>query len=169
MNKRQVTERDIRLPQFRDAQLDDLEFDGTGEVARKDRFQTSMCKIQGMLHGVNGLSPRTSWTCEQVVEALSIKLRLIERLEKLICIDRFAPEDAEFYHFDNQCYVKKIDQDHLAIAKDEPSNSHLINFEFCETGEEWEASSGWLEYIDALVSIDVIREEIEIILRGECE
>ena len=29
-NKDQVTERDIRLPQFKDSKLEDLEFDGTG-------------------------------------------------------------------------------------------------------------------------------------------
>jgi len=167
MSKDQVTERDIRLPQFKDAKLEDLEFDDEGFVVRKDRFQTSMHKIQGMLHGVNGLSPRTSWTCEQVVEALSIKLRLFERLEELICIERFTPEHAEFYHFENKCYVKNIDQEHLVIAKSEPSEFHLINFEFFEVGEEWEINSGHLEYIGVLVSMDEIREEIEMILRGE--
>ena len=169
MSKNQVTERDIRLPQFQDAKLEDLEFDASGEVVRKDRFEKSMRKISSMLHGVNGLSARSNWTCEQVVEALNIKLKLFERLEELICIDRFAPEDAEFYHFENKCYVKNIDQEHLAIAKNEPSESHLINFEFFEAGEEWEESSGWFEYVNALVSIDVIREEIEMILRGEHE
>ena len=73
-NKDQVTERDIRLPQFKDSKQEDLEFDGTGEVVRKDRFETSMRKISGMLHGVNGLSSRSSWTCEQVVEAVKIVL-----------------------------------------------------------------------------------------------
>ncbi len=75
MSEKQVTERDIRLPQFRDANLEDLEFDGSGEVVRKDRFEKSMRKIQGMLHGVNGLSARSSWTCEQVVEAVEIVLK----------------------------------------------------------------------------------------------
>lgn len=167
MSKNQVTERDIRLPQFQDAKLKDLEFDASGEVVRKDRFEKSMRKISSMLHGVNGLSARSNWTCEQVVEALNIKLKLFERLEELICIDRFAPEDAEFYHFENKCYVKNIDQEHLAIAKNEPSESHFINFEFFEAGEEWEPNSGFLEYINVLVSMDEIREEIEMILRGE--
>lgn len=167
MSKNQVTERDIRLPQFKDAEIEDLEFDPEGCVVRKDRFKTSMYKIKGMLHGVGGLSPQNSWTCEQVVDAIDLKLRLFERLVELICIDRFAPEDAEFYHFENKCYVKNIDQEHLVIAKNEPSESHLINFEFLEVGEEWEASSGWLEYINILVSIEAIRKEIEVILRGE--
>ncbi|WP_180076890.1 hypothetical protein [Acinetobacter sp. YH12251] len=74
MSKDQVTERDIRLPQFKDANLEDLEFDASGEVVRKDRFEKSMRKISSMLHGVNGLSPRDGWTCEQVVEAVKIVL-----------------------------------------------------------------------------------------------
>lgn len=72
--KKQVTERDIRLPQFQDAKLEDLEFDASGEVVRKDRFERAIRKISSMLHGVNGLSPRDSWTCEQVVEAVQIVL-----------------------------------------------------------------------------------------------
>lgn len=78
MSKNQVTERDIRLPQFKDSDVADLEFDATGDVVRKDRFEKSMRKISSMLHGVNGLSARASWTCEQVVEAVRI---LIERGE----------------------------------------------------------------------------------------
>lgn len=39
MSKPEVTEQDIRLPQFRDAKLEDLEFDASGEVVRKDRFE----------------------------------------------------------------------------------------------------------------------------------
>ncbi|HCV3190431.1 TPA: hypothetical protein OV554_003573 [Acinetobacter baumannii] len=70
MSKEVVTERDIRLPEFKDAKLEDLEFDSSGKVVRKDRFETSMSKIAGMLRGVNGLGPRTSWTCEQVVDAV---------------------------------------------------------------------------------------------------
>ena len=162
MNKNSVTERDIRLPQFKDANLEDLEFDGTGEVVRKDRFETAMRKISSMLYGVNGLSARSGWTCEQVVEALNIKLRIFERLEELILIAEFAPEDAEFYHFENKCYVKNIDQEHLDIAKNNPSESHLINFEFFEPGEEWEDSSAFLEYVDVLVSIDEIKRKIPL-------
>ena len=76
MSKDRVTEQDIRLPQFKDAKLEDLEFDASGEVVRKDRFEKSMRKISSMLHGVNGLSPSRNWTCEQVVEAVRI---VIER------------------------------------------------------------------------------------------
>ena len=67
---KQVTERDIRLPQFQDAVLEDLEFDASGDVVRKDRFEKAIRKISSMLHGINGLSPCESWTVEQVVEAV---------------------------------------------------------------------------------------------------
>ena len=167
MNKQQVTEQDLRMPQFRTAKLENLEFDASGEVVRKDRFETSMRTISGMLNGVNGLSPRTSWTCEQVVDALRIKLRLCERLEELVCVAEFAPEDAGFYHFENKRYVKNIDQEHLAIAKAEPSKSHVINFKSFELGEDWELDSGFLENIESLMSIDEIKRRIPLILNGD--
>lgn len=72
----EVTELDLRMPEFRDPKLklEDLEFDGSGQVVRKDRFEKAMRKISGMLHGVNGLSAREGWTCDQVVEAVRIVL-----------------------------------------------------------------------------------------------
>lgn len=50
---REITERDIRRPEFADAKLEDLEFDGTGEVVRKDRWEMAIRSIVGMLedHG----------------------------------------------------------------------------------------------------------------------
>lgn len=77
---KEVTELDLRRPEFQDPKLtpEHFEFDADGCVVRKDRFEKSMRKISSMLHGVNGLSARASWTCEQVVEAVRI---LIERGE----------------------------------------------------------------------------------------
>lgn len=157
-----VTEKDIRLPQFRDAKLEDLEFDGTGEVVRKDRFETSMRKISGMLRGVNGLSARSNWTCEQVVEAVNQLLRY----KQLVIALKSTPEDAEFYHFGNNEYIKNIDQEHLQIARNESSESHLVNHRVYLSGT-WDASSGWIEYIDHLISINDIKIEISEFERGE--
>lgn len=39
---RAVTERDIRMPEFRDARLEDLEFRSDGKVVRKDRWETAI-------------------------------------------------------------------------------------------------------------------------------
>lgn len=75
---KQVTELDLRRPEFQDPKLkpEHFEFDSTGEVVRKDRFERGMRKIASILHGVNGLSPSGSWNVEQVVEAVQI---VIER------------------------------------------------------------------------------------------
>ncbi|MPW43354.1 hypothetical protein [Acinetobacter guerrae] len=155
-NKQEVTEQDIRLPQFRDAKLEDLEFDATGEVVRKDRFQTSMRKLYGKLCGINGLSSHGSWTCEQVVGAVEQLLRF----KQLVLALNTLPEDAEFYHFECDVYVKDIDQEHLQIARSEPEASHLINHMVCEDDSAWEENSAWLGYIDHLISIDDMKKEI---------
>lgn len=160
--KDQVTESDIRLPQFRTAKLEDLEFDGTGDVVRKDRFKTSMRRISSMMHGVNGLSAGSNWTCEQVVEAVGQLLRY----KQLAAALRTVPDDAEFYHFENNQYIKNIDQEHLQIAKDEPKESHLVNHHVF-LGGTWDSSSAWIEYIDHLISIDEMKNEISRFERGE--
>lgn len=35
---REVTERDIRMPEFRDANIEELEFRADGKIVRKDRW-----------------------------------------------------------------------------------------------------------------------------------
>lgn len=42
---RAVTERDFRIPEFRDANVEDYEFRSDGKLVRKDRFQTGMRDI----------------------------------------------------------------------------------------------------------------------------
>ncbi|RAS18925.1 hypothetical protein DFO50_10281 [Microvirgula sp. AG722] len=46
---RAVTERDIRLPEFRDAKLEDLELRADGKVVRKDRWEMGIHKIRSAL------------------------------------------------------------------------------------------------------------------------
>lgn len=46
---REVTERDIRMPEFRDAKLEDLEFRGDGKIVRKDRWETGIRNIRSAL------------------------------------------------------------------------------------------------------------------------
>ena len=166
MSKNQVTERDIRLPQFRDAKLEELEFDASGDVVRKDRFEKSMRRISSMMHGVNGLSARSGWTCEQVVNAVDETKSVLERLKKLILALELAPEDAEFYHLENKEYVKNIAEDALAIAEKQPEASHLIDFDTCKQGGSWEKSSAWIDYIKVLIKISDLKAEIDDIVRG---
>lgn len=42
---RSVTERDFRMPEFRDAKPEDYEFRGDGKVVRKDRWETAIRSI----------------------------------------------------------------------------------------------------------------------------
>ena len=49
MSTKAVTEADFRRPQFRDAKIEDYEFDGSGELARKDRFRTFTFHVAGSL------------------------------------------------------------------------------------------------------------------------
>lgn len=166
MSKKQVTERDIRLPQFQDAVLEDLEFDSSGEVVRKDRFETSMRIISSRLNGVNGLFARSGWACEQVVDAVKQTINQFQKLKDLTIALNSFPEDAEFYHPENKTYIKNIDQDHLLEARKEPESSHSVNHETLEIGGcEWQEDSAWLEYINVLLSIKDIKNEIEILVR----
>ena len=41
-----VTERDIRMPEFRDAKIEDLEFREDGKIVRKDRWETAVHSIR---------------------------------------------------------------------------------------------------------------------------
>ncbi len=50
---RQVTEADFRLPELRDAKLEDYEFRADGVLARKDRWKVGMVNIAGIL-GLQG-------------------------------------------------------------------------------------------------------------------
>jgi len=159
--KKQVTERDIRLPQFKDAELDDLEFDSSGDVVRKDRFKTSMRKIQGILHGVNGLSARSGWTCEQVVDAV----KQITQIKDLAIALSLFPDDAEFYHPENKTYVRNIAKDALAIARSNHESSTLIDHETrgMSDGDEWQDDSAWLDYMDVLLSKENVINKINSI------
>ncbi len=49
ISDRVVTERDIRMPEFRDAKLEDLEFRSDGKVVRKDRWETGIHRIRDAL------------------------------------------------------------------------------------------------------------------------
>lgn len=52
---RDVTEQDVRLPEFRDAKLADLEFRDDGKIVRKDRWERGIRTIASDL-GLNARS-----------------------------------------------------------------------------------------------------------------
>lgn len=159
--KKQVTERDIRLPQFKDAELDDLEFDSSGDVVRKDRFETSMRKIQGILRGEWLVGSKCGWTCEQVVDAV----KQITQIKDLAIALSLFPDDAEFYHPENKTYVRNIAKDALAIARSNHESSTLIDHETrgMSDGDEWQDDSAWLDYTDVLLSKEDVINKINSI------
>jgi hypothetical protein len=46
---REVTERDFRAPEFRDAKVEDYEFRSDGKIVRKDRWETGIHRIRSIL------------------------------------------------------------------------------------------------------------------------
>jgi hypothetical protein len=46
MTERKVTERDLRMEEFRDAELSDLEFRADGKIVRKDRWERAVHSIR---------------------------------------------------------------------------------------------------------------------------
>jgi hypothetical protein len=73
--KKKVTEFDLRMPEFRDynLNLDSLEFRADGKVVRKDRWETGFRKVTNLL----GYSGRDEWEIDDIIRELK------ERLEKV--------------------------------------------------------------------------------------
>lgn len=63
MSNRQVTERDLRAPDLRDADPKDYEFREDGAVVRKDRWERGMRAIASTVIG-----DRREWEISEVVE-----------------------------------------------------------------------------------------------------
>lgn len=76
ITKRQVTERDIRIPEFQDAKLEDLEFRDDGKVVRKDRWETGIRRIVSLVSQSekSDLIPR-DWEIGDVVDAVDQLLK----------------------------------------------------------------------------------------------
>lgn len=49
MSDRQVTERDFRMPEFRDAKVEDYEFRADGKLVRKDRWECAINSIRNIV------------------------------------------------------------------------------------------------------------------------
>ncbi len=61
-----VTERDFRMPEFRDAKPEDYERRADGKIVRKDRWETSVMSIASSM----GANLRSGFECEDLVEAV---------------------------------------------------------------------------------------------------
>jgi hypothetical protein len=53
MADRPVTERDLRMPEFRDVEPSDLEFRSDGKIVRKDRWEQAVFRVASLVHEVD--------------------------------------------------------------------------------------------------------------------
>jgi hypothetical protein len=60
---KKVTERDFRMPEFRDANPEDYEFRGDGKIVRKDRWETGIRRIASIFNNYN-------FEVEEIVETV---------------------------------------------------------------------------------------------------
>jgi hypothetical protein len=65
---RQVTELDLRMPEFRGSHInpDDFEFRADGKIVRKDRWRAAMFEIASIL----GMDSREGFEINEVVERI---------------------------------------------------------------------------------------------------
>lgn len=84
---REVTERDFRMPEFRDAKVEDYEFRGDGKLVRKDRWESAIGTIRDLV-GVN----RREFEIPDVVEAVR---QMAEQFEDWLTVqpDSTDPDD----------------------------------------------------------------------------
>lgn len=61
-----ITERDLRIPEFRDVDIKDLERREDGTIARKDRWEKGIRQIASIV----GLDPRAGFEVADVVAAV---------------------------------------------------------------------------------------------------
>ncbi|WP_436660286.1 hypothetical protein [Acinetobacter sp. P1(2025)] len=78
---REVTEFDLRSPEFKDIKLtpDMFEFDGDGNIVRKDRFEKGMRKVLGILIEEGVMSSSQSWTVDEVVSKLKQHIQELKK------------------------------------------------------------------------------------------
>ena len=84
MTTRAVTESDFRLPEYRDAKVDEYEFRSDGKLVRKDRWYCAVISITCLV----GQSTR-DFEIDEVVEAVRV---LAEKEEGWIEVEDYLPQ-----------------------------------------------------------------------------
>ena len=71
-----VTEKDFRMPEFRDAKVEDYEFRDDGKIVRKDRWEMGIHSIRNRLAeaGVESVKGR-EFEITDVIEAVSMLIK----------------------------------------------------------------------------------------------
>ncbi len=87
---RPVTERDLRIPEFIDAKVEDLEFREDGTVVRKDRWERGFRKIAYAM----GHSPRAGFEIEDVADRV---VTLAEGILQAVGDDIWAGINCEMF------------------------------------------------------------------------
>lgn len=73
MPQREVTEQDFRMPEFRDARVEDYEFRDDGKLVRKDRWERA---VQSIRHLVG--NNKREFEIDEVIEAVRVLARDVE-------------------------------------------------------------------------------------------
>lgn len=73
---RVVTEKDFRMPEFRDEKVEDYEFRDDGKIVRKDRWEMGIHSIRNRLAeaGVESVKGR-EFEIKDVIEAVSMLIQ----------------------------------------------------------------------------------------------
>jgi hypothetical protein len=66
----EVTERDLRAPEFRDGEPSDYEFREDGKIVRKDRWEQGIRQIVGILGIDDREGWEVSWEIDDAVKAV---------------------------------------------------------------------------------------------------
>lgn len=70
---KEVTERDLRAPEFQHGEPSDYEFREDGKIVRKDRWEQGIRRIAGIV----GIGARQEWEIDEVIaEVVSMRDRL---------------------------------------------------------------------------------------------
>lgn len=118
-DKREVTEQDLRLPEFRDAKLEDLEFRDDGKVVRKDRFKVALYSIASKV----GFGSRSGFECPEVVN----KVQEIVEQHELFTRKGWVIQNNEGLFLEKVYYINFIsDFTKVAFFDDKSEAEHCI-------------------------------------------
>lgn len=116
---RPVTERDLRMPEFVSAQLEDLEFRADGKIVRKDRWENGIHSIAGIL----GLNRREVFEIPEVVEAVE-KLQHDAKVAAVAAASRRSLPDGYSFRWDlEECMVLDTPNDSLILSSKKGRNT----------------------------------------------
>lgn len=127
---RTVTERDLRIPEFRDAKVEDLEMREDGKIVRKDRFQVGMRNIAYDLNLGRG---RTGYEVPDVVAKVKDLVQKTNLLGKsgyciLNALGQFLNENEEFEDSLDEALSYEHAEDADQFAKDAGVEGYVIKY-----------------------------------------